>query len=51
MNLEGPFSIVGRSCVIQKNEDDLGMGRNEESKMNGNSGAKIGCGVVGWVPQ
>ena len=49
MQLLGPFSILGRACVIHKGEDDLGLGGNEESKKNGNSGARIGCGVVGWL--
>ena len=52
MDLTGPFSIIGRSCVIHKNEDDLGQGSTnvEESLKNGNSGLRIGCGVVGWLP-
>jgi Cu-Zn family superoxide dismutase len=37
MHLLGPFSVVGRGCVIHKNEDDLGLGNNEWSKRNGNS--------------
>ena len=49
LELLGPFSIVGRACVIHKGEDDLGMGQNEGSKRNGNSGVPIGCGVVGWL--
>ena len=51
MDLTGPFSILGRSCVIHKNEDDLGLGSSEGSKSNGNSGLNIGCGVVGWIPK
>ncbi len=53
MDLTGPFSILGRSCVIHKNEDDLGKGTSniEESRKSGNSGLKIGCGVVGWIPK
>lgn len=49
LELLGPFSILGRACVIHKNEDDLGLGMNEGSKANGNSGTRIGCGVVGWL--
>ena len=49
MELLGPFSILGRACIIHKNEDDLGLGKNEASKTNGNSGIRIGCGVVGWL--
>ena len=53
MDLTGPFSILGRSCVIYKNEDDQGKGTSniEESRKSGNSGLKIGCGVVGWIPK
>ncbi len=28
MQIMGPFSIIGRSCVIHKLEDDLGTGEN-----------------------
>lgn len=41
LSLDGPNSIIGRSIVIHANTDDL------QSQPAGNSGARIGCGVIG----
>jgi Cu-Zn family superoxide dismutase len=50
MNLD-PFvvmgSFAGRSIVLHDKEDDLGKGDNNESAINGNSGGRIACGVIG----
>jgi superoxide dismutase, Cu-Zn family len=50
LNLSGPGSIVGRALVVHSKEDDLGRGSNPESKINGNSGSRVACGVVVLVP-
>ena len=47
VTLHGPFSVVGRSCVLHKGVDDLGRGGNDESLKTGNAGARIACGVIG----
>ncbi|TNV75394.1 hypothetical protein FGO68_gene12126 [Halteria grandinella] len=47
VNLYGPYSVVGRSVVLHRGEDDLGLGGNEESLKTGNAGARIACGVIG----
>jgi superoxide dismutase, Cu-Zn family len=39
--LEGPHSIVGRSVIVHKMEDDL------KSQPVGNAGARVACGVIG----
>ena len=47
LELSGPFSIIGRSCIIHAGTDDLGKGGDEESLTTGNAGDRIGCGVIG----
>jgi len=44
--LFGEYSVLGRSCVIHKNTDDLGRGGNEESLKTGNAGSRVACGVI-----
>ncbi|XP_031848452.2 copper chaperone for superoxide dismutase isoform X1 [Nomia melanderi] len=38
--------IVGRSLVITENPDDLGKGNAPDSKINGNSGNRLACGII-----
>lgn len=45
--LMGMFSVIGRSCVLHENEDDLGLGNHTTSKTTGNSGGRVACGVIG----
>ena len=47
IHLSGEFSILGRSCVVHANEDDLGKGGHELSKTTGNAGGRLACGVIG----
>ena len=46
MTLFGEEDIIGRTCVLHEKEDDLGLKDDEASKLNGNSGLRIACGVV-----
>ena len=39
--------MIGRSIIIKSNEDDLGRGGHEYSLSTGNSGQRIGGGVIG----
>ena len=41
MSFEGEMSIIGRSVIVHKAEDDL------TTQPTGNSGARIACGVIG----
>ena len=41
MTLNGRKSVIGRTVIIHEKEDDL------RSQPTGNSGARIGCGVIG----
>ena len=47
MSLFGKNSVIGRSCVLHRYTDDLGMGGNAESAKTGNAGPRIACGVIG----
>lgn len=49
ISLYGPHNILGRSIVVHAMEDDLGLGDNAQSKISGNSGSRLGCGVIGVI--
>lgn len=51
VSLYGEYSIVGRSVVVHKQEDDLGRTDHPDSKTTGNSGARVACGVIGLAKQ
>ena len=39
--------LWGRSLIVHADEDDLGQGPHEDSKITGHSGARIGCAIFG----
>jgi Cu-Zn family superoxide dismutase len=41
ISLDGDHSIVGRSIIIHKSEDDL------KTQPTGNAGSRVACGVIG----
>nr|AUF82047.1 sod [Cryptophlebia leucotreta granulovirus] len=47
ISLYDSYNILGRSVVVHSMEDDCGRGNNKESKITGNSGGRLGCGVIG----
>lgn len=51
VTLYGPFSVIGRACVLHRDTDDLGTADNEESKKTGNAGPRIACGVIGLAKE
>lgn len=38
--------VIGRSLVVDSGEDDLGRGKHPLSKITGNSGERLACGVI-----
>ena len=47
IKLKGKANIIGRGLIIHADEDDLGLGTNVASKLNGNSGKRIACAIIG----
>jgi Cu-Zn family superoxide dismutase len=47
VKLIGPQSVIGRSLVVAKREDDLGKGGHESSLRTGNAGEPVAWGVIG----
>jgi Cu-Zn family superoxide dismutase len=39
--------ILGRSIIIHKDKDDLGLGTFDDSKTTGHSGERIACSLIG----
>lgn len=39
--------LWGRSIIVHEDEDDLGKGAFDDSKVTGHSGARIGCAIFG----
>nr|XP_056708767.1 copper chaperone for superoxide dismutase [Euleptes europaea] len=40
------YDIIGRSLVVDAGEDDLGRGSHPDSKVTGNSGKRMACGII-----
>lgn len=40
-------NIIGRGLIIHADPDDCGLGENTSSLINGNSGKRIACAVIG----
>lgn len=46
VKLRGKNSVYGRSVVIHQGVDNLGKGKNRESKITGNAGGRIACAII-----
>ncbi|XP_007563647.1 copper chaperone for superoxide dismutase isoform X1 [Poecilia formosa] len=40
------WDVIGRSLVVDSGEDDLGRGGHSLSKLTGNSGDRLACGII-----
>lgn len=49
LSLVGVRGAIGRALVIHEKPDDLGRGGTEESLKTGSSGARVACGVIGFL--
>lgn len=47
IKLDTAISVIGRSFVVHKDMDDLGLGGQPDSKTTGHAGARVACGVIG----
>lgn len=47
LSLLGENFVLGRSIVVTKKRDDLGLGKHRSSKTNGNSGKGLLWGTIG----
>jgi Cu-Zn family superoxide dismutase len=42
-------NIIGRGLIIHADEDDLGLGKHEDSLTTGHAGKRITCAVIGYA--
>ena len=47
-NQLGLDELRGRSLIVHRDEDDLGLGDFPDSKTTGHSGQRVLCGVIGY---
>jgi Cu-Zn family superoxide dismutase len=47
--IKGPCvaDLLGRSIIVHEDEDDLGQGGHDDSKITGHSGKRLGCAIIG----
>ena len=51
VHLSGKYSVIGRTCVLHSDEDDLGKGGFPDSKTTGHAGARVACGIIGLADE
>jgi len=50
IRLRGRFNVIGRTVVLHACADDLGHGGDHESRITGNSGKRLSCGIIRQMP-
>nr|WGN96291.1 setae polypeptide [Ochrogaster lunifer] len=45
--LSGRYNIVGRALILHENPDDHGKTEHPDSKVTGNTGGRVACGIIG----
>ena len=51
VHLSGKYSVIGRTCVLHADEDDLGRGGHKLSPTTGNAGMRVACGIIGLADE
>ena len=46
VKISGPFAVIEKIISVHENPDDLGYGRNDESKKTGGVGALLATGLI-----
>ncbi|KAJ3288252.1 hypothetical protein HK104_008264 [Borealophlyctis nickersoniae] len=49
IKLFGDHHAIGRTFVVHANPDDFGLTTAEQSKITGNAGGRLACGIIGVV--
>ncbi|XP_063973658.1 superoxide dismutase [Cu-Zn]-like [Diachasmimorpha longicaudata] len=49
LTLTGVRGAIGRTIVVHEKPDDLGRGNTEDSMKTGSAGARLACGIIGFV--
>lgn len=49
LTLTGVRGAIGRTIVVHEKPDDFGRGNNDDSMKTGSAGARLACGIIGFV--
>lgn len=49
--LNGDYTVIGRTVVVHEKRDDLGLGKESDSKTTGHAGGRLACGIIAIVEE